>query len=56
MMLNSDSSISAEEDKNLSKVDGKKSDEEIKEIADEARETVKNAIEEVKELFGYSEE
>lgn len=30
--------------------------EEIKEIANEAREIVKNATEELKEIFGYNEE
>lgn len=55
MVLTPDSSISAGKNKHLSKVD-EKSDEEIKEIADEAREAVKNAIEEVKEIFGYNEE
>ena len=56
MVLTPDSSILAGKNKHLSKVDEKKSDEEIKEIADEAREAVKNAIEEVKEIFGYNEE
>lgn len=56
MVLTPDSSISTEEKKQLSKVDEKKSAEEIKEIADEARDVVKNAIEEVKEIFGYNEE
>lgn len=56
MIKNKDSSISTGKNKHLSKVDEKKSDEEIKEIADEAREVVKNAIEEVKEIFGYNEE
>jgi hypothetical protein len=56
VIKNKDSSISTEEKKQLSKVDEKKSAEEIKEIADEARDVVKNAIEEVKEIFGYNEE
>ena len=48
MVLTPDSSISAGKNKHLSKVDEKKSDE--------AREAVKNAIEEVKEIFGYNKE
>ena len=56
MVLTPNSSISAGKNTHLYKVDEKKSDEEIKEIADEAREAVKNAIEEVKEIFGYNEE
>ena len=56
MVLTPNSSISAGKNKHLYKVDEKKSDEEIKEIADEARKAVKNAIEEVKEIFGYNEE
>ena len=44
MVLTPDSSISAGKNKHLSKVDEKKSDEEIKEIADESRVVVKYSI------------
>ncbi len=59
MTLEGGVSVPAEEKKNISKaveeVDEKKSDKEIKEIADDTREAVKDVVEDVKEIFDYNE-